>query len=203
MLNLEHEKKLFNQGYRLIAGIDEAGRGPLAGPVVAACVILVPKFQIPNSKFQNIRDSKKLTPKKRQELFDVIMAEFKYVGIGKRPAACSHEQQGCQKKASEHQQYPSLYGSSTNADLSSHRLYDNRLLRACNPMYRSVELANAILAITMRLVIRNHGARFSKHLLGRGALFVCTQTSPQYAPPWCEYKDQRKDGGFDKHDGWS
>jgi len=60
----------------LIAGVDEAGRGPLAGPVVAAAVIL-PK----NHKIEGLADSKKLTPKKREKLFDEIKA-VSQVGIG-------------------------------------------------------------------------------------------------------------------------
>ncbi len=62
---------------RYICGIDEAGRGPLAGPVVAAAVILPPGCII-----EYINDSKKLTPKKRDELFDVIMQEAEAVGVG-------------------------------------------------------------------------------------------------------------------------
>lgn len=61
------EKKLFNKGYKLIAGIDEAGRGPLAGPVVAASVILPENVFIPG-----LDDSKKLAPEKRDQLYDVI-----------------------------------------------------------------------------------------------------------------------------------
>ena len=62
---------------RSICGIDEAGRGPLAGPVVAAAVILPQGCRI-----DYINDSKKLTPKKRDELFDVIMEEAVAVGVG-------------------------------------------------------------------------------------------------------------------------
>ena len=61
------EKEKYSQGHTYVAGIDEAGRGPLAGPVFAACVIL-PKGCIING----INDSKKLSPKKRDELFDII-----------------------------------------------------------------------------------------------------------------------------------
>ena len=64
-------------GYDLIAGIDEAGRGPLAGPVVAAAVI-VPK----GTKLSGIRDSKKMTEKAREEAFPVIHQEALAVGIG-------------------------------------------------------------------------------------------------------------------------
>lgn len=64
---LEIEKELYDRGYSNIAGVDEAGRGPLAGPVCAAAVIL------PNGLvIDEINDSKKLTEKKREMLFDVI-----------------------------------------------------------------------------------------------------------------------------------
>ncbi len=65
--------------YEYICGIDEVGRGPLAGPVVAAAVILPKDCQI-----LYINDSKKLTAKKREELYDVIMNEAVAVGIGMR-----------------------------------------------------------------------------------------------------------------------
>ena len=64
---LEIEKNLHNKGYRFVAGVDEAGRGPLAGPVCAAAVILPDDVVI-----DGINDSKKLTEKKREQLFDVI-----------------------------------------------------------------------------------------------------------------------------------
>ena len=72
LYNLEEKKKFENefyqQGYNLIGGADEVGRGPLAGPVVCAAVIL-PK----DCKIEGIDDSKKLTEKKRNELFDKII----------------------------------------------------------------------------------------------------------------------------------
>lgn len=64
-------------GYRMIAGIDEAGRGPLAGPVVASAVILPPDYQHPE-----INDSKQLTPGKRERLYEVIKTDALAVGIG-------------------------------------------------------------------------------------------------------------------------
>ena len=63
----EYENLKRSEGYSLIGGVDEAGRGPLAGPVFAACVILPPDCVI-----DGINDSKKLSEKKREELFDVI-----------------------------------------------------------------------------------------------------------------------------------
>ena len=64
---LEYENMLLQQGYKWIAGIDEAGRGPLAGPVCAAAVILPEGVQIPG-----LTDSKKLTDKRRRELVPII-----------------------------------------------------------------------------------------------------------------------------------
>jgi ribonuclease HII len=71
------ENKLREQGFRVVAGVDEVGRGPLAGPVVAACVVLPPNLFLPE-----VNDSKKLTPKKREHLFDQIMENVQEVGIG-------------------------------------------------------------------------------------------------------------------------
>jgi ribonuclease HII len=71
------EKKATQKGYKTIAGIDEAGRGPLAGPVVSAAVILPTAFHDPE-----ITDSKKLSPKKRERLFAKIYARAVSVGIG-------------------------------------------------------------------------------------------------------------------------
>ena len=70
------EQDLQTQGVQAIAGVDEAGRGPLAGPVVAAAVIL--PFPCP---IEGIRDSKKLSEKKREKLFELIQAQC-HVGVG-------------------------------------------------------------------------------------------------------------------------
>ena len=71
------EKEAAKKGCKEIAGIDEAGRGPLAGPVVSAAVILPIAFHVPG-----VTDSKKLSPKKRERLFDEIYAHAVSVGIG-------------------------------------------------------------------------------------------------------------------------
>ena len=63
----EYEHKYYDQGFDLVCGIDEAGRGPLAGPVCAAAVILPKDVEIPG-----LNDSKKLSDKKRRELFPII-----------------------------------------------------------------------------------------------------------------------------------
>ncbi len=67
---LQEEKKLLKKGYRRIAGVDEAGRGPLAGPVFA-CAILIKNYQKLNN-FSRIRDSKKLSAKKREEFYRIF-----------------------------------------------------------------------------------------------------------------------------------
>jgi len=78
--NLEHENELKSQGYELIAGIDEVGRGALAGPVVAGAVILPHPANL--SWFGLVRDSKELNSRKRESLFDLINKEAVAVGIG-------------------------------------------------------------------------------------------------------------------------
>jgi ribonuclease HII len=78
--NLDEEDKLKSQGYELIAGIDEVGRGALAGPVVASAVILPNPASL--SWFGLVRDSKELNSRKRESLFDLISKEATAVGIG-------------------------------------------------------------------------------------------------------------------------
>ena len=78
-----YEQELFDQGLTLICGVDEAGRGPLAGPVCAAAVILPANLEIPG-----LNDSKKLTDKKRRELMPVIKEKAIAWGIG----MASHEE---------------------------------------------------------------------------------------------------------------
>jgi ribonuclease HII len=78
--NLDEEDKLKSQGYELIAGIDEVGRGALAGPVVASAVILPHPANLP--WFELVRDSKELNSKKRESLFELINREAIAVGIG-------------------------------------------------------------------------------------------------------------------------
>jgi ribonuclease HII len=75
---MEPNKEYINlQKYRSIAGVDEAGRGPLAGPVVAAAVIIHPEGTIPG-----VQDSKKLTPVQREELYQVITSRAVSWGVG-------------------------------------------------------------------------------------------------------------------------
>ncbi len=73
----EIEESLYSDGLNVICGVDEAGRGPLAGPVYAAAVILPPNLEIPG-----LTDSKKLSDKKRRELFPVIQEQAVAYGIG-------------------------------------------------------------------------------------------------------------------------
>ena len=71
-----YEREAFAEGYQTVCGVDEAGRGPLAGPVCAAAVILPAGLVI-----DGLNDSKKLTDKKRRELFDVITKNAVSYGI--------------------------------------------------------------------------------------------------------------------------
>lgn len=79
----EIENSLYSNGFNVICGVDEAGRGPLAGPVCAAAVILPKGLEIPG-----LTDSKKLTDKKRRELFPIIKEQAVAYGIG----FASHEE---------------------------------------------------------------------------------------------------------------
>ena len=74
---LRYEKELYKAGYQAIAGIDEVGRGPLAGPVVAAAVILPPECKI-----KGLNDSKKIPKKKHQEIYQAVLDKALAVGVG-------------------------------------------------------------------------------------------------------------------------
>lgn len=82
MLDLITEKQIFNLGYKFVGGVDEAGRGPLAGPVVAACVVVDANFKIDHEDLALVADSKKLTAKKREKLFGIIREKVSAVEIG-------------------------------------------------------------------------------------------------------------------------
>ena len=74
----EYERELIDKGIKIIAGVDEVGRGPLIGNVVAACVVLPLNFEL-----KGLNDSKKLSEKKRDEYYKVIMDEALAVGVGR------------------------------------------------------------------------------------------------------------------------
>ena len=78
---LKYEKDLYKNGVKLIAGVDEVGRGPLVGPVVAAAVILPVNYHL-----EGLNDSKKLTEKKRERFYDILMQEAVAIGIGEASA---------------------------------------------------------------------------------------------------------------------
>jgi ribonuclease HII len=67
--NFTKEKELWKKGYKFVAGLDEAGRGPLAGPVVAGAVIVLDYKKL---KIKNVNDSKKLSEKQRECLYDIL-----------------------------------------------------------------------------------------------------------------------------------
>ena len=77
MLSRTYEQKLTRLGLRLIAGVDEAGRGPLAGPILAAAVILPSRTRLPG-----LNDSKKLSHLQREKLYLLIRAQAISIGIG-------------------------------------------------------------------------------------------------------------------------
>lgn len=74
---LKYEDRYWNEGLEFVAGVDEAGRGPLAGPVVAAAVILPKHLSI-----DGVNDSKKLSPRQREELYHIIYDRALSVGVG-------------------------------------------------------------------------------------------------------------------------
>ena len=76
----DHERTLWKQGLRLVAGVDEVGRGPLAGPVIAAAVVLPPRARF--AWLADVRDSKMLLAPKREELAEKIRAKALAVGLG-------------------------------------------------------------------------------------------------------------------------
>jgi ribonuclease HII len=78
VLTMDFEEEKRGEGYTAVCGIDEAGRGPLAGPVVAAAVILAPGTELPG-----VNDSKKISEKKREMLFDYITEHALAYGIGR------------------------------------------------------------------------------------------------------------------------
>ena len=95
LLDLEHarfnemckfEREAYSKGATFIAGVDEAGRGPLAGPVVAAAVILPENIFIPK-----LNDSKKLSSKQRDELYSIIMEKAIAYGVGMSDEKCIDE----------------------------------------------------------------------------------------------------------------
>ena len=75
---LELEQKLWKKGIKIVAGLDEAGRGPLAGPVVAGCVVI----SSPEQVVDIVRDSKKMTKKQRDVAFDQIKEKSDAYGVG-------------------------------------------------------------------------------------------------------------------------
>lgn len=81
-----YERDLRAAGKRCIAGVDEVGRGPLAGPVVAACVVLPEDFDV-----LGVDDSKKLSEKKREQLYDAILSEALAYGISMQDNASIDE----------------------------------------------------------------------------------------------------------------
>jgi len=74
---LKYEKELYKKGINYVAGVDEVGRGPLVGPVVASCVVLPKDY-----KLEGLTDSKKLSEKKRDKFYEIIKKDALGIGIG-------------------------------------------------------------------------------------------------------------------------
>jgi len=83
--HLREERALIRRGYRQIAGLDEAGRGSWAGPVVAAAVILPLEWDDLEAKLLGVRDSKMLTPRRRAEVYEKVIEVALGVGVGVVP----------------------------------------------------------------------------------------------------------------------
>ncbi|MFZ3057997.1 MAG: ribonuclease HII [Minisyncoccales bacterium] len=80
---IQEEKKLWKKGYKYVAGIDEAGRGPLAGPVVSSAVLILEKDFKHAKKIKSVKDSKKLSEKKREQVYPNLINSSKLKwGIG-------------------------------------------------------------------------------------------------------------------------
>ena len=77
MDNWQYEKELFDEGYNIVCGVDEVGRGPLVGPVVTACVVLPKDFVL-----EGLTDSKKLSEKKRDKFYDYIINNAVAYSVG-------------------------------------------------------------------------------------------------------------------------
>ena len=86
------ERAAHQRGYQSVAGIDEAGRGPLAGPVVSAAVILPSEFNLPG-----LTDSKRLTARQRESLYPLIRSQAVAVGIGLASAADVDRYNACRR----------------------------------------------------------------------------------------------------------
>jgi ribonuclease HII len=82
----ETERELHAQGYLSVAGIDEVGRGPLAGPVVAAAVVLPLELTLQQAELAIIRDSKALTPRQRERAAVIVRQTALGIGVGEVPA---------------------------------------------------------------------------------------------------------------------
>ena len=87
MFDLSAEKIYFDQGAKFVVGVDEVGRGPLAGPVLAACIALGKDQQVDKQLLEEVKDSKKLSEKKRELLCDLIFDNFEHIGV----AVCDRE----------------------------------------------------------------------------------------------------------------
>ena len=87
MPDLSHERRLYRQGLRVVAGVDEAGRGPLAGPVVAAAVVLPARLSGRETWLKSLDDSKRLSPRQREAAFPLIQQNAVAVSVVEESSA--------------------------------------------------------------------------------------------------------------------
>lgn len=83
---LVYERRLWSEGYRVVVGIDEAGRGAWAGPVVAAAVVFEPDIDRHSTSLAPIRDSKLLSPRQRDRCYDLVLDTATFWGVGSVPS---------------------------------------------------------------------------------------------------------------------
>jgi ribonuclease HII len=157
----EYERSAEASGYRCIAGVDEAGRGPLAGPIVAAAVIL-------SAPIPGVDDSKKLSEKKRDALYDIIRAGDHAVGVGIVSAeAIDH-----------HGIQPANYKSMTDAALNlalrpDYLLVDGFTIKECpfeqrrivkgDQLSQSIAAASVIAKVTRDRLMQDLDARYPEY----------------------------------------
>ena len=128
---------LFKQGYSFIAGVDEVGRGCLAGPVVAAAVILPLHDPELENRLTGVRDSKQMTAQARDRLYDVIMQHALTTGIGIGSVELIDERNILQ--ATKH----AMYGALAQLSIQAQALLTRRLMLTSSAYFHNALLLRA------------------------------------------------------------
>jgi len=160
---LKYEKQLWSSGIEYIAGIDEAGRGPLAGPVVSSAVIL-PK----NALLPEVKDSKKISEKKRERLYDEIYNTALSIGVG-----ISHEEEIDEKnilQATYQAMRQSIGNLSVNPDIllvdgnkADIKHYEQESIIDGDQKSLSIAAASIIAKVTRDRMMRQYDIIFSEY----------------------------------------